>query len=77
MRILRHTLGIGIRPANESTPSILHTPPRIGTKRQILAESEDIPLRLQDIFGFVQSLPHAIYSTYESKGDTPFSGLSG
>ena len=73
MRILRHTLGIGIRPANESTPSILHTPPRIGTKRQILAESEDIPLRLQDIFGFVQSLPHAIYSTYESKVDTPFS----
>ena len=71
MQILRHTLGSGIRPANESAPSILYTPPRIGTKHQILAESGGIPLRPQDIFGFGQSLPHSTYSAYESQVDTP------
>ena len=71
MRILRHTLGIGTRPANESAPSTLHTPPQIGTKHQILAASEGSPLPPQDSFGSGQSLTQSTYCAYESQVDTP------
>ena len=71
MRILRHTMGIGTRPANESAPSIRHMPPQIGTRRRILVASGGSPLRPQDVFAHGQPFPHSTYCAYESKVDTP------